>query len=407
MNTTPQKEERTDINVFTGVSNLILEALEVMDESSPIPSGIGPYGTIMKLGLEVSGGLASQGSDGELTRRDLAEAFGEIALGAAAGAAGAWGYVKIAAAGAASGAARGFLGGPKGALGGAIAGTVSSLLTSPIGGTIMGAIYDQAMKKAPTPSSTDQLRKYIDKMVDPNFQWFRDDLKNNPSIPVPPEYKNPLAPTYGPVTPGGPPTTVQTPSGPQVVNPGSTYVPPGSPPPPAPKPAIPPTVTWGPMASPGVPGGSGPVAKDKGNLKPTTGGSGGGGGGGGSGSGSGSGGGGYVNNGNNPGNNNAPGYNGSSGNKNNGGYVNNGNNPGNNNAPGYNSPGGNNNNNKNQNKGTNKNAKPMILDLGGDGFDVSFTGTARFDMDGDGFRERVGWADAQDALLVLDLNADG
>ncbi|MCA3510992.1 MAG: hypothetical protein IOC72_10060, partial [Rhodobacter sp.] len=37
----------------------------------------------------------------------------------------------------------------------------------------------------------------------------------------------------------------------------------------------------------------------------------------------------------------------------------------------------------------------------------SFTGTARFDMDGDGFRERVGWADAQDALLVLDLNADG
>ncbi|MCA3559113.1 MAG: hypothetical protein IOC71_12920, partial [Rhodobacter sp.] len=292
MNTTPQKEERTDINVFTGVSNLILEALEVMDESSPIPSGIGPYGTIMKLGLEVSGGLASQGSDGELTRRDLAEAFGEIALGAAAGAAGAWGYVKIAAAGAASGAARGFLGGPKGALGGAIAGTVSSLLTSPIGGTIMGAIYDQAMKKAPTPSSTDQLRKYIDKMVDPNFQWFRDDLKNNPSIPVPPEYKNPLAPTYGPVTPGGPPTTVQTPSGPQVVNPGSTYVPPGSPPPPAPKPAIPPTVTWGPMASPGVPGGSGPVAKDKGNLKPTTGGSGGGGGGGGSGSGSGGGGGG-------------------------------------------------------------------------------------------------------------------
>ena len=52
-------------------------------------------------------------------------------------------------------------------------------------------------------------------------------------------------------------------------------------------------------------------------------------------------------------------------------------------------------------------ARPIILDLGGDGFDVSFTGTARFDMDGDGFRERVGWADAQDALLVLDLNADG
>jgi hypothetical protein len=28
-------------------------------------------------------------------------------------------------------------------------------------------------------------------------------------------------------------------------------------------------------------------------------------------------------------------------------------------------------------------ARPIILDLGGDGFDVSFTGTARFDMDGD------------------------
>ncbi|MCA3494676.1 MAG: hypothetical protein IOC85_14435, partial [Rhodobacter sp.] len=55
----------------------------------------------------------------------------------------------------------------------------------------------------------------------------------------------------------------------------------------------------------------------------------------------------------------------------------------------------------------NGSARPIILDLGGDGFDVSFTGTARFDMDGDGFRERVGWADAQDALLVLDLNADG
>jgi hypothetical protein len=60
-----------------------------------------------------------------------------------------------------------------------------------------------------------------------------------------------------------------------------------------------------------------------------------------------------------------------------------------------------------QSKGGNSGRRPIILDLGGDGFDVSFTGTARFDMDGDGFRERVGWADAQDALLVLDLNANG
>jgi hypothetical protein len=28
-------------------------------------------------------------------------------------------------------------------------------------------------------------------------------------------------------------------------------------------------------------------------------------------------------------------------------------------------------------------------------------------QDGDGLRERVGWAAAQDAFLVLDLNADG
>ena len=141
------------------------------------------------------------------------------------------------------------------------------------------------------------------------------------------------------------------------------------------------------------------------------------GGGGSGGSGSGSGGGGYVNNGNNPGNKNAPGYNGSSSNTNGGGYVNNGNNPGNKNAPGYNGSGNQNNNNNNNNKNVGNGpardtsrtgaARPIILDLGGDGFDVSFTGTARFDMDGDGFRERVGWADAQDALLVLDLNADG
>jgi hypothetical protein len=51
--------------------------------------------------------------------------------------------------------------------------------------------------------------------------------------------------------------------------------------------------------------------------------------------------------------------------------------------------------------------RPVILDLAGDGFDISFTGTARFDMDGDGFRERVGWAAPQDAFLVLDLNAGG
>ncbi|MCA3487766.1 MAG: hypothetical protein IOC84_10935, partial [Rhodobacter sp.] len=87
-----------------------------------------------------------------------------------------------------------------------------------------------------------------------------------------PLYQEPNARSAPPPSngPAGELKVVQTPSGPQVVNPGSTYVPPGSAPPPAPKPAIPPTVTWGPMASPGVPGGSGPVVKDKGNLQPTT-----------------------------------------------------------------------------------------------------------------------------------------
>ena len=82
--------------------------------------------------------------------------------------------------------------------------------------------------------------------------------------------QNPLAPTKGPVSVGGPPTTVQTPAGPKVVNPGSTYVPPGSAPPPAPKPVMPPSVTWGPMASPGLPagGGSKPAAPVQPKLMP-------------------------------------------------------------------------------------------------------------------------------------------
>ena len=41
---------------------------------------------------------------------------------------------------------------------------------------------------------------------------------------------------------------------------------------PSPKPVMPPAVTWGQMANPGVPGGSGPVVKDNRNLQSASGG---------------------------------------------------------------------------------------------------------------------------------------
>lgn len=50
---------------------------------------------------------------------------------------------------------------------------------------------------------------------------------------------------------------------------------------------------------------------------------------------------------------------------------------------------------------------PVILDLDGDGIDVSFGGQATFDIDGDGFREQTAWAAADDGFLVVDLDADG
>ena len=52
-------------------------------------------------------------------------------------------------------------------------------------------------------------------------------------------------------------------------------------------------------------------------------------------------------------------------------------------------------------------AWPIVLDLDGDGIEVSLSYSASFDYDGDGFRERTAWAAADDAFLVIDLNADG
>jgi len=50
---------------------------------------------------------------------------------------------------------------------------------------------------------------------------------------------------------------------------------------------------------------------------------------------------------------------------------------------------------------------PNILDLNGNGIDVSFGTNAAFDYDGDGFREQTAWAAPDDGFLVIDLNADG
>ena len=55
------------------------------------------------------------------------------------------------------------------------------------------------------------------------------------------------------------------------------------------------------------------------------------------------------------------------------------------------------------------NASPLIFDLDGDGIELSsLEGSPVFwDIDTDGFRERVGWVDPDDGLLVIDLNGNG
>ena len=56
------------------------------------------------------------------------------------------------------------------------------------------------------------------------------------------------------------------------------------------------------------------------------------------------------------------------------------------------------------------NIKPVSLDLDGDGL-IQTTGRSEssvfFDLDGDGYREKVGWVGPDDGFLVADLNGDG
>lgn len=58
-------------------------------------------------------------------------------------------------------------------------------------------------------------------------------------------------------------------------------------------------------------------------------------------------------------------------------------------------------------KGHVRSGLPIILDLDGDGVELSFGGGVSFDFDGDGFRELGSWVGRDDGFLVLDLNADG
>lgn len=53
--------------------------------------------------------------------------------------------------------------------------------------------------------------------------------------------------------------------------------------------------------------------------------------------------------------------------------------------------------------------KPVVLDLDGDGVELVALedSTAFYDIDGDGYRERVGWVSPDDGLLAYDKNGDG
>ena len=53
------------------------------------------------------------------------------------------------------------------------------------------------------------------------------------------------------------------------------------------------------------------------------------------------------------------------------------------------------------------NAKPVILDLDGDGVEINVNGNVSFDIDGDGYLEQTSWAGPDDGFLVIDLMEGG
>lgn len=54
-------------------------------------------------------------------------------------------------------------------------------------------------------------------------------------------------------------------------------------------------------------------------------------------------------------------------------------------------------------------SSPLVLDLDGDGIELSALGdtSINWDLDQDGFREQTGWVNADDGLLAVDLDGDG
>jgi hypothetical protein len=52
---------------------------------------------------------------------------------------------------------------------------------------------------------------------------------------------------------------------------------------------------------------------------------------------------------------------------------------------------------------------PLVLDLDGDGYELTTEGNSRayFEFDDDGFGERTGWVCPDDGLLAIDLDANG
>lgn len=50
---------------------------------------------------------------------------------------------------------------------------------------------------------------------------------------------------------------------------------------------------------------------------------------------------------------------------------------------------------------------PIIIDLDGDGVEISYGETVEFDIDGDGYIERTSWVGANDGFLVIDLDENG
>lgn len=52
-------------------------------------------------------------------------------------------------------------------------------------------------------------------------------------------------------------------------------------------------------------------------------------------------------------------------------------------------------------------AKPVILDLDGDGVEIAVGAATSFDLDDDGYLENASWAAQDDGFLVVDLSSDG